>query len=423
MPFKIIRNDITRIEADAIVNTANPEPRYAGGTDAAIYKAAGAEDLLAERRKIGRIAPGEAAVTSAFRLPAKYIIHTVGPEWIDGRHGEYDILRSCYRKSLHLADQLGCESIAFPLIATGVYGFPKDQALEIALSVIREYLEGSDLDVILVVFGRGSYQIAAGLTERIEEYIDENYVAEQTAEEYGELAEEFSGEFSGERRRLWRRGRLGSNVFLDAERTEGMAAAKAPKAGPTAAPTAAPLAAAEEAEAADVGADEAFYAEDEAFVAGADSANEAVPYLSAKEAVPYRESKKASSYAPKQKNASLEDAVNNLGESFQARLLRMIDERGMSDPEVYKRANVDRKLFSKIRCSEDYIPKKKTIVALAIALRLNMDDTRDLLASAGLMLTNNSKADVIVSFCIENGIYDIFEVNALLFKFRQPILG
>lgn len=428
MPFKIIRNDITRVEADAIVNTANPEPRYAGGTDAAIYKAAGAEDLLAERRKIGRIAPGEAAVTSAFRLPAKYIIHTVGPEWIDGRHGEYDILRSCYRKSLHLADQLGCESIAFPLIATGVYGFPKDQALEIALSVIREYLEGSDLDVILVVFGRGSYQIAAGLTERIEEYIDENYVAEQTAEEYGELAEEFSGEFSGEysgaRRRLWRRGRLGSNVFLDAARTEGMAApkaAKAPKAG--AAPMAAPIAADEEPEAADVGADEAFYAEDEAFVAGADSANEAVPYLSAKEAVPYRESKKAPSYAPKQKNASLEDAVNNLGESFQARLLRMIDERGMSDPEVYKRANVDRKLFSKIRCSEDYIPKKKTIVALAIALRLNMDDTRDLLASAGLMLTNNSKADVIVSFCIENGIYDIFEVNALLFKFRQPILG
>lgn len=416
MPFKIIRNDITRVEADAIVNTANPEPRYAGGTDAAIYKAAGAKDLLAERRKIGRIAPGEAAVTSAFRLPAKYIIHTVGPEWIDGRHGEYDILRSCYRKSLHLADQLGCESIAFPLIATGVYGFPKDQALEIALSVIREYLEGSDLDVILVVFGRGSYQIAAGLTERIEEYIDENYVAEQTAEEYGELAEEFSGEFSGARRRLWRRGRLGSNVFLDAARTEGMAAPKAPKAG------AAPIAADEEPEAADVGADEAFYAEDEAFVAGADSANEAVPYPSAKETLPYP-SAKAPSYAPKQKNASLEDAVNNLGESFQARLLRMIDERGMSDPEVYKRANVDRKLFSKIRCSEDYIPKKKTIVALAIALRLNMDDTRDLLASAGLMLTNNSKADVIVSFCIENGIYDIFEVNALLFKFRQPILG
>ena len=185
MPFKIIRNDITKVKADAIVNTANPEPRYAGGTDTAIYKAAGAEDLLAERKKIGRIAQGEAAVTAAFRLPAKYIIHTVGPAWIDGKHGEYDILRSCYRKSLLLADQLGCESIAFPLIATGVYGFPKAQALEIALNVIREHLNDSELEVILVVFERASYQIASGIAERIEEYIDENYVAERTKEEYG----------------------------------------------------------------------------------------------------------------------------------------------------------------------------------------------------------------------------------------------
>lgn len=136
MPFKIIRNDITRVRADAIVNTANPEPCYASGTDAAVYTAAGADELLAERKKIGSISPGEAAVTAAFQLPANYIIHTVGPAWIDGKHGEYDILRSCYRKSLLLADQLGCESIAFPLIATGVYGFPKDQALDIALSVI-----------------------------------------------------------------------------------------------------------------------------------------------------------------------------------------------------------------------------------------------------------------------------------------------
>ena len=340
LPFKIIRNDITKVKADAIVNTANPEPIYASGTDAAIYMAAGADDLLAERRKIGRIAPGEVAVTDAFQLPARYIIHTVGPAWVDGSHGEYDVLRSCYRKSLLIADQLGCESIAFPLIATGVYGFPKDQALEIALEIIREHLKDSDLNVVLVVFGRSSYQIAAGLTEQIEEYIDENYVSERAEEEYGGPI----GTLSGER---YRRRLLAESMTLDAE----------------------------------------------------------------------------PEYAPQQKKASLEDVLNNLGESFQARLLRMIDERGMTDPEVYKRANVDRKLFSKIRCNENYIPKKKTIVALAIALRLNLDDTRDLLASAGLMLTNNSKSDVIVSFCIENGIYDIYEVNALLFQFQQPILG
>lgn len=202
MPFKIIRNDITKVKADVIVNTANPEPRYASGTDVAIYKAAGADDLLAERKKIGRIAPGEAAVTAAFALPAKYIIHTVGPAWIDGQHGEYDILRSCYRKSLLLAEQLGCESVAFPLIATGVYGFPKDQALEIALSVIREHLESSDIHVTLVVFGRSAYQLASGLTDRVEEYIDENYVVQQTEAEYGGSV---SGTSQQRRRRLWER--------------------------------------------------------------------------------------------------------------------------------------------------------------------------------------------------------------------------
>ncbi|MDD7201810.1 MAG: macro domain-containing protein [Sphaerochaetaceae bacterium] len=376
MPFKIIRNDITRVKADAIVNTANPEPLFASGTDAAIYKAAGADGLLAERKKIGRIAPGEVAATIAFALPAKYIIHTVEPAWAGGNHGEYDILRSCYRKSLLLADQLGCESIAFPLIATGVCGFPKDRALEIALSVIREHLEDSDLDVTLVVSGRSSYQIASGLVERIDAFIDENYVAERTAEESGGAFKGLSE--SRRRRKHWKRGTYLGSVHLDTLPSDAMASSMADLT--------------EE----DRGED----------VSYAPVAEVALP-----------------SPAPKPEKTSLEDAIGNLGESFQERLLRMIGERGMTDPEVYKRANVDRKLFSKIRCSEDYIPKKKTIVALAIALRLSLDEAKDLLASAGLMLTNNSKADVIVRFCLENEIYDIFEVNALLFKYHQPILG
>ena len=185
MPFKIIRNDITKVHADAIVNTANPEPVFDRGTDQAIYQAAGKRKLLRERKKIGRITPGECAVTPAFKLPAKYVIHTVGPAWNGGTHGEFETLRSCYRKSLLLADQLGCESIAFPLIAAGVYGFPKDKALETALDVIRGHLEDSDLDVTLVVFNPGAFRIAQGLSERVEAYIDENYVAAQTAAEYG----------------------------------------------------------------------------------------------------------------------------------------------------------------------------------------------------------------------------------------------
>lgn len=343
MPFTIVRNDITKVRADAIVNTANPSPRFGGGTDAAIYEAAGKDELLMARQAIGAIEPGEAAATDAFQLKARYIIHTVGPAWIDGAHGEFAILRSCYRESLRLAEQLGCQSIAFPLIATGTYGFPKNKALDIALSVIRKYLEVSDLMVKLVVFDRHSYELAADLQDEVAEYIDENYVRTARRAEYGVD-------------RAVRRSRRQA-VELDAT----------------------------------------------------------LPFKACQAAPP------AQDFIAKK--LSLEDAVSHLGESFQARLLRMIDERGMTDAEVYKQANISRKVFSKIRCHDDYIPKKKTIVALAIALHLNLDDTQDLLASAGLTLTNNNKSDVIVMFCIDNAIYDIYTVNALLFKFHQPILG
>ena len=385
MPFRIIRNDITKVRAEVIVNTANPEPKIGTGTDSAVYEAAGKELLLEERKKIGAMKPGEAAVTPAFGLPAKYVIHTVGPSWIDGEHGEFETLRSCYRKPLILADLLKCKSIAFPLIATGNYGFPKDKALDIALSVIREHLEDSDLNVTLVVFDRSAYQTASGLTEQIEEFIDENYVGEKTESEYRRSEEAFS-----EHMRRRGRGRLPGFLHLNTVSSAAMAPSDE-----MAASGAAP-----------------FPAEDEEADLSGGSFRESAPAHPS----PVH-------FGKKKEKAALEDIIKNLGESFQKRLLRMIDERGMTDPEVYKRANLDRKLFSKIRCSEDYIPKKKTIVALAIALRLNLDDTRDLLASAGLVLTNNSKSDLIVIFCIENGIYDIYEVNALLFKFGQPVLS
>lgn len=402
MPFRIVRNDITRVSADAIVNTANPEATYGAGTDSAIYRAAGESRLLAARKRIGTIEPGEAAVTSAFRLPAKFVIHTVGPAWIDGTHGEYEILRSCYRKSLELAEELGCKSVAFPLISAGSYGFPKDQALEIALSSIRGFLDFSELDVILVVFGSDSFQLASGLTERIEEYIDDHYVDERKEIEYGSA--EGALEEANRRRNFWVREHQLKN--RKENRPAGHGAPMPP----------------EELKREEEGS---YILQSPRRPSAAGSAPASRPPADGSPSAdrPPLESSTPAYRPVSGKKSGLDRVLDNLGESFQKRLLRMIDERGMSDPEVYKRANLDRKLFSKIRCHEDYIPKKKTIIALAIALRLNMDDTKDLLASAGLLLANNNKADVIVAFCIENGIYDIFEVNALLFRFDQPILG
>lgn len=343
MPFTIIRNDITKVKADAIVNSANPEPICAAGVDAAIYEAAGAGKLLAARREIGALAPGEAAVTPAFQLSARYIIHTVGPVWIDGHHGELEHLAACYENSLKLARRLGCRSIAFPLLSTGVYGFPRDKALSTALTTIRE--DAGELRVTLVVYDRSSYQLAAATVQEVRAYIDEHYT--QAARKSSD----------GDGRRLQQRRRRDIARQL-------------------------------------LAAEEAAALEMEACLA-----------------------------PPEAAKLSLEDVVSHLGETFQERLLRFIDERGMTDAEVYKRANIDRKVFSKIRCHADYIPKKKTIAAFAIALELNLDDAQDLMASAGYVLTDNSVADVIVSYCLTHEIYDIYEVNAYLFEFGQPLLG
>ena len=178
MPFKIVRNDITKVKADAIVNTANPNPICASGTDLAIYEAAGKKQLLAERQKIGKIARGDVAVTGAYQLQAKYIIHTVGPVWEDGKQHEFDILESCYRKSLQKAVELKCESIAFPLISTGVYEFPKDKALQIAVSVFSEFLTENEMQIILVVFDKKSFQLSGQIVGEIDSFIDANYVRE-----------------------------------------------------------------------------------------------------------------------------------------------------------------------------------------------------------------------------------------------------
>ncbi len=372
MPFQIIREDITRIRADAIVNTANPEPVCGDGTDKAIYQAAGWDRLLARRRKIGRIEVGQAAATPAFALKARYILHTVGPLWEGGNQGEEEKLRSCYENCLKLAKRRGCESIAFPLISTGVYGYPKAQALQAAVEVFRKFLEKEEMLIYLAVFDKESFGLSGSLFAEIDSYIDEKYVGERLAAEYA-----------------------GQSIPMPfAARRSGQTA---------------------------------FRQENPCPEAGAvqEEMPEADMPLQVRE--PGRNSKPMSAGGVKSLRMpvkrSLEDVVAQAGETFQERLFRLIDQRGMGDVEVYKRANLDRKLFSKIRCDAAYQPKKGTALALAVALKLNLDETKDLLLRAGFALSPSSKSDLIIEYFIERQVYDIIDINLALFEYEQPTLG
>jgi O-acetyl-ADP-ribose deacetylase (regulator of RNase III) len=358
MPFRIIRNDITKVKADAIVNTANPKPRIGRGTDSAVYAAAGRERLLAERRKIGEIAPGDAVSTEAFDLDAKFIIHTVGPVWVDGSRGEREVLRSCYAKSLALAAELKCRSIAFPLIASGVYGFPKDEALDIALAEIGKFLIIHEMKVILVVFDRKALELSEQLVGGIDRYIGENSAHELRKAEYGEGCPEDA------RRGIAARKVEESFRFHPAEALPEGAAADEELGGVLPAPV--------------------------------------LPDIAGK---------------------SLTEVLGSAGETFQQRLFRLIDERGLDDVTVYKKANIDRKVFSRIRCKADYKPQKKTALAFAIALELDLPTTLDLLSRAEIAFSPSSRFDLIVTYFITNGIYNINEINAALFRYGQPTLG
>ena len=329
MPFEIVRNDIVNMKVDAIVNTANPRPIIGAGTDKAVHDKAGARLLLA-RKEIGNIAVGEAAITPAFDFDANYVIHTAGPIWKDGRSGEEELLASCFRNSLGIAKKKDCESIAFPLISTGSYGFPKPLALQIAVREISSFLMENEMQVYLVVFEKQSFELSEKLFKSVSSYIDANYVSDKMNLEYGT---------SKVRRRNY------EDMLLH-----------------------------------------------------------------------------ESSYEITSKMPNLDGMLNNLDRGFSETLLDLIDRTGKKDSEIYKKANVDRKLFSKIRNNVNYRPSKTTAIAFAIALELSMDETDDLLARAGIALSQSNKFDVIVRYFIENKKYDIFELNSVLFEFDQPLI-
>ncbi len=342
MPLQIVRNDITKMEVDAIVNAANNSLLGGGGVDGCIHRAAGPK-LLAECRKLGGCETGSAKITKGYRLPCKYVIHAVGPRWLDGKHGERDRLISCYRASLELAKDARCETVAFPLISSGIYGYPKDQALRIAIDTIGEFLLENDMTVFIVIFDKKAYRISERLFADIEEYIDDRY-ADEHYDSYSE--------------RL-RRMKAFENSVCEAN----------------------------------------IYEEDKSIE----------PVLSMPTA--------------SKKTKSLDDAMKQLDESFSEMLLRKIDESGMTDAQCYKKANIDRKLFSKIRSNKQYKPSKTTVIAFAIALELSLEETKDMLMKAGFALSHSNKFDIIIEFFIENNNYNIFEINEALFAFDQSLLG
>ena len=338
MPLEIVRNDITKMKVDAIVNAANESLLGGGGVDGAIHRAAGS-GLLAECRTLGGCKTGNAKITGGYNLPAKYVIHTVGPIYNDGNHGEKALLESCYRESLTLAKEYNCETVAFPLISSGVYGYPKDQALKVAIDVISDFLLENEMTVYIVIFDKAAYKISEKLFSDIAEYIDDNYVDEHT------------------------------DYYRESIRMNAPMAPRAKR------------------KKADI--DFLEICDCKAMVAEDD----------------------------------LDAKLRQIDESFSQMLLRKIDEKGMTDAECYKKANIDRKLFSKIRSDVHYKPSKPTALAFAISLELSLVETEDMLRKAGFALSHSNKFDIIIEYFISKGNYNIFEINEALFAFDQSLLG
>jgi len=341
MPLTILRQDITKMKVDAIVNAANTELKMGGGVCGAIFKAAGALELQSECEKLAPIRTGSATLTKGYSLFAKYIIHAVGPVYTESNSKMSEILlHSAYSNSLKLARKYKCNSIAFPLISSGVYGYPKEEALRVATSTIKEFLAENEMNVFLVVFDKAAFEISEKLIGEVKSYIDEHYVGIHEV----------------------RRQQLPKN---------------------------------------------------------ADFSNIAYsinikPKEQTIECIPTQD---VSLYP------SFDNLFNKLDEPFSQLLLRLIDAKKMSDVEVYKRANLDRKLFSKIRSNKGYAPSKRTAIALAIAMRLSLEETNELLERAGYALSRAFMFDVIVEYFIRKGRYDVFEINEVLFSYDQSLLG
>lgn len=346
MPLQIIRQDITKILCDAIVNPTNVELSPTGGLDLAIHKASGKE-LLKAVRAIGQINVGEAVITPAYRLSAQYVIHTAGPVYSGGNKGEDTLLVNCYTNALKLALENNCQSIAFPLISSGTYGYPKDKVLKIAIQAISDFLFESEMMVYLVVFDKTAYSLSEKLMGGIESFIDDNYA----------LTHSYNKNVQRERSLRFE----SSRTMAKTESTSCMA----PRPQMAQVP-------------------------DECVVC-------------------------------EERPLDIEKYIK-LDEGFAIKLLKLIDLKGMSDVECYKKANVSKQTWYKIMNDKFYKPNKKTAISFAVALGLTLEETQNLLESVGFVLSNSSLFDVIIMYCLKNSIYDVLEIDSILFSYDQETL-
>ena len=321
LPLKIVKKDITKIICDAIVNPTDPEFSHSGGADKAIHEAAG-HRLYEALENLQPLKVGEAVLTPGFDLPSKYVIHTVGPRWCGGKEGEEPLLRSCYKESLKLALEKGCESLAIPLISSGTFGFPKNRVLKISVDEIKSFLDENEMLVYIVIFDKDDYEVDQRLMQSIGARINDAFSLRMSMS-------------------------MSAPVYMER------------------------------------------MCEETVFV-----------------------------------GADLDDKLRNMDKGFADTLFEYIDEKGITDVECYKRANVDKKTFSKIKCNKDYRPSKLTVVSFAIALHLNLKETERLLKTVGYALSGSSKFDIIIEYFVTSGNYkDIFDVNEVLYKFDQATLG
>ena len=364
MPFQIVREDITKIECDAIVNPTNRRFSPSGGVDFAIHKGAGIE-LLKMCKTLGGLKVGEAKLTPAYNLPCKFIIHTVGPKWKGGKKNEKESLQSCYQESLKIAKATKCQSVAFPLIASGLHGYPKDQVMQVALAVIKEFLQDNDMLIYLVVYDKTAYALSEKLAVDVKSYIDDHYV--YAKEKLSRMS--FDMQCDRMERSICQEESVAYRSFdrlLMEERCLDDVESR-------------------------------IFADEECDLMIGDN--------------PYQP-----------EFGSVNSIEKYMRAGFKETLLKFVDEKGITDVACYKGANVSRQTWHKIINDKYYNPKKNTAIALAISLKLNLEQTQALLETAGFVLSKSSLFDVIIMFCIVKGIYDVFEIDSILFQYDQETL-